>query len=116
MIFCQAFMLENGLRWHFLNFNAGIFNWLTRMEAKELAHSRDCAAVDTDLASEKDKQYLKQKLQDLLKELSDRFDEDDCTYSNMPPVGVKIKDMCKDQIFYRLESKKSPKGPTSIQY
>ena len=62
------------------------------VEAKQHAEETKKVHGDLTIAPDEDNAEYKQKLDELLEEFSDRFDEQDFTPSNMPPVDIKIKE------------------------
>ena len=77
------------------------------VEAKQAAvtarGTSDSVENDLTSATTEDIYLYRQKLDELLDEFGDRFDENDTTPSNMPPVDIKFKEEFKNKTFYTPE-------------
>ena len=78
------------------------------VEAKQAVANSATDDDEIHLATEQVNDEYKEKLNSLLDEFADRFDETDTSPSNMPPVHIKVKEEFKDKVFYRPERRKSP--------
>ena len=78
------------------------------VEAKQTAVTAASGSDENDLdsATTEDMDLYRQKLDELLDEFGDRFDENDTTPSNMPPVDIKFKEEFKNKTFYTPERRK----------
>ena len=68
------------------------------VEAKAAMAESNSDYANLNLATEEENAIYQEKLGELLDEFSDRFDENDFSPSNMPPVDVKVKEEYKNQI------------------